>query len=36
MCEALVHQALDGSLEPGLAMLAYPSPTSMVFTLRPG
>jgi peptide/nickel transport system substrate-binding protein len=36
MCESLLRQAPDGSLEPGLATLANPNPTTMVFTLRPG
>src|SRR5215831_17268077 len=36
MCEALLRQAPDGSLQPGLATVANPSPTTMVFTLRPG
>jgi peptide/nickel transport system substrate-binding protein len=36
MCESLLRQAPDGSREPGLATLAYPNPTTMVFTLRPG
>jgi peptide/nickel transport system substrate-binding protein len=36
MCESLLRQAPDGSLEPGLATVANPSPTRWVFTLRPG
>ena len=36
MCESLLRQAPDGSLEPGLATIAKPSPTRLVFTLRPG
>jgi peptide/nickel transport system substrate-binding protein len=36
MCESLLRQAPDGSLEPGLATLASPNPTTMVFTLWPG
>ncbi|HEX8870590.1 MAG TPA: ABC transporter substrate-binding protein, partial [Lentzea sp.] len=36
MCESLLRQAPDGSLVPGLATVANPSPTTMVFTLRPG
>ena len=36
MCESLLRQAPDGSIEPGLATVANPSPTRMVFTLRPG
>ena len=36
MCESLLRQAPDGSLQPGLATVANPSPTAIVFTLRPG
>jgi peptide/nickel transport system substrate-binding protein len=36
MCESLLRQAPDGSLQPGLATVSNPSPTTMVFTLRPG
>ena len=36
MCESLLRQAPDGSLEPGLATIANPNPTTVVFTLRPG
>ncbi len=36
MCESLLRQAPDGSLVPGLATVANPSPTQFVFTLRPG
>ena len=36
MCESLLLQAPDGSLHPGLATISTPSPTTMVFTLRPG
>lgn len=36
MCESLLRQEPDGSLAPGLATVANPSPTSIVFTLRPG
>ena len=36
MCESLLRQAPDGSIEPGLATVSSPSPTTMVFTLRPG
>jgi peptide/nickel transport system substrate-binding protein len=36
MCESLLRQAPDGSVEPGLATVSNPSPTTMVFTLRPG
>src|SRR6201993_2240395 len=35
MCESLLRQAPDGSLQPGLASVANPSPTTMVFTLPP-
>ncbi|MFY9671555.1 MAG: hypothetical protein WAK44_26685, partial [Trebonia sp.] len=36
MCESLLRQAPDGSLQPGLATVSNPSPTTLVFTLRPG
>ena len=36
MCESVLRQAPDGSLEPGLATVARTSPTRLVFTLRPG
>ena len=36
MCESLLRQAPDGSLRPGLATVSNPSPTTLVFTLRPG
>ena len=36
MCESLLRQAPDGSLQPGLATVANPDPTTVVFTLRPG
>jgi peptide/nickel transport system substrate-binding protein len=36
MCESLLRQAPDGSIGPGLASLATPSPTTLVFTLKPG
>ena len=36
MCESLLRQAPDGSIEPGLATVSSPSPTTTVFTLRPG
>src|SRR5262249_51799160 len=36
MCESLLRQAPNGSLGPGLATLTNPSPTQMVFTLKPG
>ncbi|HEY2593804.1 MAG TPA: ABC transporter substrate-binding protein, partial [Chloroflexota bacterium] len=36
MCESLLRQQPDGSLTSGLATVAYPSPTSIVFTIRKG
>ena len=36
MCESLLLQAPDGSIGPGLATLTNPTPTTMVFTLKPG
>jgi peptide/nickel transport system substrate-binding protein len=36
MCESLLRQAPDGSLQPGLATVANPSPTTFVFSMRPG
>ena len=36
MCESLLVQAPDGSLHPGLATITNPTPTKMVFTLKPG
>jgi peptide/nickel transport system substrate-binding protein len=36
MCESLLRQAPDGSLQPGLATVAHPNATTTVFTLRPG
>jgi len=36
MCESLLLQAPGGALKPGLATVSSPSPTTMVFTLRPG
>ena len=36
MCESLLRQAPDGSLQPGLATVTNPSPTTFVFTLRRG
>jgi peptide/nickel transport system substrate-binding protein len=36
MCESLLRQEPDGSIAPGLATLSTPSPTRLVFTLRPG
>jgi peptide/nickel transport system substrate-binding protein len=36
MCESLLVQAPDGSLHPGLATMTAPTPTKLVFTLKPG
>ncbi len=36
MCESLLLQQPDGAIVPGLATIATPTPTTMVFTLRPG
>jgi len=36
MCESLLRQAPDGSLQPGLATVTNPNATTMVFALRPG
>ena len=36
MCESLLRQTPGGSLQPGLATVANPNPTTMVFTLRRG
>ena len=36
MCESLLLQEPDGSIHPGLATVSTPSPTTMVFTLKPG
>ena len=36
MCESLLLQAPSGALKPGLATVSTPSPTTMVFTIRPG
>lgn len=36
MCESLLRQAPDGSIQPGLATVANPAPTQLVFTLKPG
>jgi peptide/nickel transport system substrate-binding protein len=36
MCESLLLQEPDGSIKPGLATVATPTPTKMIFTLRPG
>src|SRR3954469_4261820 len=36
MCESLLLQAPGGALKPGLATVSTPSPTTMVFRLRPG
>jgi peptide/nickel transport system substrate-binding protein len=36
MCESLLLQEPDGSIQPGLATVTTPTPTKMIFTLRPG
>ena len=36
MCESLLRQTPDGALVPGLASMSQPSPTRLVFTIRPG
>lgn len=36
MCESLLLQSPSGAIQPGLATVATPSPTSMVFTIRSG
>jgi peptide/nickel transport system substrate-binding protein len=36
MCESLLRQTPDGSLEPGLASLTEPSPTKLIFTITKG
>ena len=36
MCESLLRQQPDGSVAPGLATVAYPTPTKIVFTIRSG
>src|SRR5258708_3914622 len=36
MCESLLKQAPDGSVQPGLATISSPSPTQLVFTIKPG
>jgi peptide/nickel transport system substrate-binding protein len=36
MCESLLLQAPDGSIQPGLATVSTPTATTMVFTLRSG
>jgi peptide/nickel transport system substrate-binding protein len=36
MCQSLLEQAPTGKLEPGLATLSTPSPTTMVLTLHAG
>src|SRR5205814_9374536 len=36
MCESLLRQQPDGSTTPGLATMAQPSPTRIVFTIRAG
>ena len=36
MCESLLRQSPAGSIGPGLATVANPSPTQLVFTIKPG
>src|SRR6266851_3533313 len=36
MCESLLRQSPAGSIGPGLATVSSPSPTQLVFTLKPG
>jgi peptide/nickel transport system substrate-binding protein len=36
MCESLLRQTPDGAVVPGLATMSQPSPTRLVFTIRPG
>ena len=36
MCESLLLQEPGGSIKPGLATVATPTPTKMIFTLQPG
>jgi peptide/nickel transport system substrate-binding protein len=36
MCESLLRQAPTGALQPGLATMSSPSPTKLVFTIKPG
>jgi peptide/nickel transport system substrate-binding protein len=36
MCESLLRQRPDGAVVPGLATMSQPSPTRLVFTIRPG
>jgi peptide/nickel transport system substrate-binding protein len=36
MCESLLRQEPNGSIQPGLATLTTPSPTTLVFTIKPG
>jgi peptide/nickel transport system substrate-binding protein len=35
LCESLLKQSPDGAIGPGLATLATPSPTKLVFTINP-
>src|SRR5271166_4271873 len=35
MCESLLRQAPGGSIQPGLATVANPAPTKIVFTIQP-
>jgi peptide/nickel transport system substrate-binding protein len=36
MCESLLKQSPNGAIGPGLASLSRPSPTKLIFTIRPG
>ncbi len=36
MCESLLLQEPNGSIQPGLAAVATPTPTTMIFTIRQG
>jgi peptide/nickel transport system substrate-binding protein len=36
MCESLLRQAPDGALQPGLATVTHPNPTTAVYTIRSG
>lgn len=36
MCQSLLEQAPTGKLEPGLATVSIPKPTTLVFTIRSG
>ncbi|HET9971572.1 MAG TPA: ABC transporter substrate-binding protein [Streptosporangiaceae bacterium] len=36
MCESLLRQSPDGALQPGLATVTHPNPTTAVYTLKSG